>query len=77
MWIAQGRLSEAWAWARERGLSAADDLSYVREFEHVTLARLLLAQGARDRADHAIDEAIGPPGAPAGSRDGRAAGRGA
>ena len=54
MWIAQGRLSEASGWARERGLSAADDLSYVREFEHITLARLLLAQGTRDRSDDAI-----------------------
>jgi LuxR family maltose regulon positive regulatory protein len=58
-WIAQGKLSEAWGWARERGLSAADELSYVHEFEHATLARLLLAQGTRDRADHGIGEAIG------------------
>ena len=31
---------------------------YVREFEHITLARLLLAQGARDRSDDRIGEAI-------------------
>jgi LuxR family maltose regulon positive regulatory protein len=31
------------AWAREQGLSSEDDLSYRREFEHVTLARALLA----------------------------------
>lgn len=48
-WIGAGRLSEAWGWAQEHGLSAADDLSYVREFENATLARLWLAQGARDR----------------------------
>ena len=35
-----------------------DELSYVREFEHVTLARLLLAQGTRDRADDSIGAAI-------------------
>ena len=58
VWIAQGRLSEAMGWARERGLSAADDLSYLREFEHMTLARLILAQGARDRSDDRIGEAI-------------------
>jgi LuxR family maltose regulon positive regulatory protein len=57
LWVAQGRLPEAWGWAREQGLSAADDLTYRREFEHVTLARLLLAQGARDRADDTMDEA--------------------
>jgi LuxR family maltose regulon positive regulatory protein len=42
--VAQGKLEEAWGWVREHGLSAADDLSYPREFEHVTLARLLIAQ---------------------------------
>jgi LuxR family maltose regulon positive regulatory protein len=58
VWIAQGMLSEASGWARERGLSAADDLTYVREFEHITLARLILAHGARDRSDERIGEAI-------------------
>jgi len=44
VWIAQGRLGEALGWAREQGLSADDDLSYLREFEHITLARALLAR---------------------------------
>ena len=44
---AQGRLREAGAWVRERGLSVDDDLSYVGEYEHITLARVLLAQGTR------------------------------
>jgi LuxR family transcriptional regulator, maltose regulon positive regulatory protein len=42
--IAQGRVAEALRWARRRGLSVDDDLGYLREFEHVTLARALLAQ---------------------------------
>jgi LuxR family transcriptional regulator, maltose regulon positive regulatory protein len=58
VWITQGRLSEAIAWAHENSLSAADDLSYVREFEHVTLARLILAQGVSDRSEGRIEEAI-------------------
>ena len=58
VWIAQEKLSEAMGWARESGLSAADDLSYVREFEHIALARLILAQGVRDRSDDRIGEAI-------------------
>jgi len=41
---AQGRVADALAWARERRLSPDDELSYLREFEHVTLARVLLAQ---------------------------------
>ncbi len=56
VWIAQGKLSEAGSWARGQDLSTTDDLTYVHEFEHVTLARLMLAQETRDRADHAISE---------------------
>ncbi|HEV7664694.1 MAG TPA: helix-turn-helix transcriptional regulator, partial [Chloroflexota bacterium] len=52
VWVAHGRASEALVWARERGLSAEDELSYVREFEHITLARMLLVQrsGAAEKA---------------------------
>ena len=42
--VAQGELGEALGWARERGLSVEDDLSYLHEFEHITLARVLLAR---------------------------------
>jgi LuxR family maltose regulon positive regulatory protein len=45
---AQGDVPQALAWAREQGLSVDDNLSYVREFEHITLARVLLAQHATD-----------------------------
>ncbi len=58
VWIVQRRLPEAWGWAREQDVNAADELSYVRAFEHATLARLLLAQGRQDDDDHNIDEAI-------------------
>jgi LuxR family maltose regulon positive regulatory protein len=59
VWVLQGRLGEAAGWAREQGLSVEDDLSYLREFEHITLARVLLAQHKSERADHSILEAIG------------------
>ena len=55
--IAQGEWGEALGWARERGLSAADDLSYLHEFEHITLARVLLARYTAERAERSIDEA--------------------
>jgi LuxR family maltose regulon positive regulatory protein len=58
VWIAQGNLSAAWGWAQEHGVAVADELSYLHEFEHATLARLLLAQGTRDRADDRIAAAI-------------------
>jgi LuxR family maltose regulon positive regulatory protein len=59
VWVAQGRLGEALDWARERGLSVSDDLSYLREFEHITLARVLLARSKSDRADRSMLEAMG------------------
>lgn len=59
VWVAQGELEEALSWARERALSAADDVSYLREFEHITLARILLEQYRSDHKDSAIRDAIG------------------
>ncbi len=53
--VLQGRVDEALGWARQQGLSAQDDLSYLREFEHLTLARALLADGSL----HSTAEAIG------------------
>ena len=57
VWIAQGSLGEAVGWAREQGLSADDDLSYLREFEHITLARVLVARYQDERAEHSIQQA--------------------
>jgi LuxR family maltose regulon positive regulatory protein len=52
-------LNEALDWVRERGLSIENDLNYLREFEHITLTRVLVAQYQRNHADHAILDAIG------------------
>jgi LuxR family maltose regulon positive regulatory protein len=59
VWVKQGRLGEALGWAREHGLSAQGDVSYLREFEHITLARVLLAQCEKDRALPSMHEAMG------------------
>ncbi|MCB0213469.1 MAG: helix-turn-helix transcriptional regulator, partial [Anaerolineae bacterium] len=59
VWIAQRRLEEALGWVRAQGLSADNDLSYLREFEHITLARVLLARYQHDRADSAMLEVVG------------------
>ena len=56
--IAQGKLTEARAWARRAGLSASDDLTYQREFEHVTLARLLVAQAIAQEGEGHAREAL-------------------
>ena len=58
VYLRQGRLSKALAWARERGLSVDDDLSYLDEFEHVTLARILIAQYKNDPLADSIHDAI-------------------
>jgi LuxR family transcriptional regulator, maltose regulon positive regulatory protein len=57
--VAQGEWRAALDWARERGLSADDELSYLHEFEHVTLARVLLARYTSERDEGSIREAAG------------------
>jgi len=59
VWVALGRLDEALGWAREQGLSVENELSYLHEFDHITLARVLLARYQSDRADSSILEVIG------------------
>ncbi len=51
LWVTRGGLSEAWDWARIAAIAADDDGGYVGQFEHSTLARLLVA-------DHRVDEAL-------------------
>ncbi|WP_344066880.1 LuxR C-terminal-related transcriptional regulator [Microbacterium pumilum] len=57
VWLQQDRIAEALAWARAAGLSAEDDLSYLREYEHITLARTLLAQHRRHREEKPLRDA--------------------
>ncbi len=57
--VRRGELSHADAWAREQQLCADDDLSYLREYEHLTLVRILLAQHSTDRDDTGLDDATG------------------
>jgi len=56
--LRRGELGHASAWAGERQLCAGDELSYLREYEHLTLARLLLARHHAERDDTALDEAL-------------------
>jgi LuxR family maltose regulon positive regulatory protein len=58
MWVSQGRLGEALGWVREQALSSDDDLSYLREFEHITLARVLLARHQSDPAEESWREVV-------------------
>ncbi|MBE7435469.1 MAG: helix-turn-helix transcriptional regulator [Anaerolineales bacterium] len=56
--LKQGRLPKAEEWVRERGLSAKDDLGYLREFEHITLARVLIAEYQNNREKQIILEGL-------------------
>jgi LuxR family maltose regulon positive regulatory protein len=56
-YLSSGDTGAALAWARERGLSAQDDLSYGREFEHVTLARILLEAHRAERSEPRLQDA--------------------
>jgi LuxR family maltose regulon positive regulatory protein len=58
IWTAHGNLRNALDWARDQRLSAADKLSYLHEFEHITLARILLAQAVLDQSASSASEAI-------------------
>src|SRR5690606_23293995 len=59
MLVRHGRLDEAQALMRGRGLSGDDELSYLHEFEHITLARLLIARYRRERGEGTIRDAAG------------------
>jgi LuxR family maltose regulon positive regulatory protein len=54
--LAAGELAEALGWMRERRLSADDDLSYVHEYEHITLARVLLAKHESERVEGGLHD---------------------
>lgn len=55
--LARGDLEAAEGWARRRGLGIDDALTYVHEFEHITLARVLIARGAADEGGAATEQA--------------------
>ena len=59
MHVSLGDLAAAREWARSRGLDAADELAYLREYEHVTLVRLLLAEHALEGSEPALRDATG------------------
>ncbi len=53
--LLQGDLPTAVQWADTSGMRADDDLSYPHELEHLTLARVRIAQARRDPKGSALD----------------------
>jgi LuxR family maltose regulon positive regulatory protein len=58
VWVAMGRLNEAQRWVQEQNLSVDDSLSYMREAEYITLARILIAEYQREPSDATIQKAL-------------------
>jgi LuxR family transcriptional regulator, maltose regulon positive regulatory protein len=56
--LMQGHLTEAARWAQASGLSAEDDLAYLREREYLMFARVRIAQGRLDPAGPHLREAL-------------------
>ncbi len=56
VWLKQGRLNEAHQWANVQDIAA--DLSYLHEFNHITLVRLRIAQYRRDGTEETIQEGM-------------------
>jgi len=56
--VKQGRLTQASEWVREQGLSPDNDLCYLREFEYITLAKILIAQYQIDHLDDSMQAAM-------------------
>jgi LuxR family maltose regulon positive regulatory protein len=48
--LALGRVEEAARWTREQGLTDQDEVSYLREGDHLVLARVLVAQAQPEQA---------------------------
>jgi LuxR family maltose regulon positive regulatory protein len=53
-----GDLQGATAWAGAQGIATSDGASYLREFEHLTLVRLVIAQHREDPDEAALDAAM-------------------
>ncbi len=58
IWVTQGKLAKAMEWVKVQGLSADDNLSFLCEFEHITLARILIAQYQNDGSENTIHAAM-------------------
>ncbi len=57
--LAQGRPERAKAWVEAEGLRVDDEIRYLREFDYLTLARVLLGEASGASSSQAIDRASG------------------
>lgn len=69
LWVACHDHRAAARWLKECGLSIEDELVYPREFEHITLARVLMARNDLNKASRLLEGLLAS--AEAGGRGGR------
>jgi LuxR family maltose regulon positive regulatory protein len=55
---ARGDIAEARAWAHQRHVAVDDELTYLREYEHITLVRILLAEHAATGSSAKLQDAV-------------------
>jgi LuxR family maltose regulon positive regulatory protein len=59
LWLAQGNLPAAVRWIQQSGIRTNNEPTYLHEFELLTLARVLIAQGSAQRDEQTPHEALG------------------
>jgi LuxR family maltose regulon positive regulatory protein len=59
LWLAQGYLAAATRWIQQSGILANREPTYLHEFELLTLARVLIAQGSAQGDEQTLHEAMG------------------
>ena len=60
IFLKQGRLDKAAAWARARDLPVTDEVTYPGEYETLTLARVRLAEGEFTGVDDLLERLLAP-----------------
>lgn len=58
VWLRQDHLAKAKRWAKDRRLSAENDLNYLNELDHITFARLLLSGFKNEQKEPDLVSAI-------------------
>jgi LuxR family maltose regulon positive regulatory protein len=58
LWLVDGDLPAAKQWVAEAGLDLKDEITFLRDIEHISLLRLLLALGSQDQGNVYLNEAL-------------------
>lgn len=58
IWMASGDMDAVSRWVKERGLNNDDEITNRREYEHLALARFLMAQDGLDEAERLLTRLI-------------------